>query len=265
MITDWDDAYSNGAYIDDADAIAAGWAERAARTLAQRDPETVSTGPGERQCFDLYRPEQAVQGLTIVIHGGYWMAFSGRDFAHLIEGPLARGQAVAALTYTLTPEARVAEITAEVARAIEAAAARVDGPIRLIGHSAGGHLATRMLCEGCLPPEVCGRIERVVSVSGLHDLRPLRRTRMNEALRLDESEAVAESPALLVPMAGVRVTCVVGADERPEFVRQSALLANIWTGLGVETRAVELAGENHFSIIAGLEQPDGALTRLLLD
>lgn len=265
MITDWDDAYSNGAYIDDADAIVAGWAERAAQTLARRAPEVVSTGPGARQCFDLYRPEQAVQGLTIVIHGGYWMAFSGRDFAHLVEGPLARGQAVAALTYTLAPEARVAEISMEVARAVEAAAAHVDGPIRLIGHSAGGHLAMRMLCEGCLPPELCARIAQVVSVSGVHDLRPLRRTRMNGTLCLDEREAMTESPALLGPVVGARVTCVVGADERPEFVRQSALLANIWKGLGVDTRAVELAGENHFSIIAGLEQPDGALTRILLD
>ncbi|MEJ6389878.1 alpha/beta hydrolase [Gymnodinialimonas ulvae] len=265
MITDWDDAYANGAYIADAEVIVAGWAERAAETRARHASEAVSTGPGARQFFDLYRPEQAEQGLTIVIHGGYWMAFSGRDFAHLVEGPLARGQAVAALSYTLTPEARVSEITAEVARAVEAAATRVPGPIRLIGHSAGGHLAMRMVCDGCLPPEVSARIERAVSISGLHDLRPLRRTAMNETLRLSEAEAVAESPALLPPIEGARVHCVVGAEERPEFRRQTALLPNIWTGMGADAHAITLSGETHFSIIGGLEQPDGALTRLLLD
>ena len=265
MITDWDDAYSNGAHIADADAIVAAWSKRAEATRSRRVSEMVSTGPGKRQFFDLYRPEQAEQGLTILIHGGYWMAFSGRDFAHLVEGPLARGQAVAALSYTLTPEARVADITAEVARAVEAAAARVRGPIRLIGHSAGGHLAMRMLCKGCLSPQVGARIERGVSISGLHDLRPLLRTRMNETLRLSEAEAVAESPALLSPIDGVSLSCVVGADERPEFRRQTALLANIWTGLGANARVIEVSGENHFSIIAGLEKADGALTRILLD
>jgi hypothetical protein len=88
---------------------------------------------------------------------------------------------------------------------------------------------------------------------------------MNETLRLSEAEAVAESPALLSPIDGVSLSCVVGADERPEFRRQTALLANIWTGLGANARVIEVSGENHFSIIAGLEKADGALTRILLD
>lgn len=262
MITDWDDAYANGAHIPGADAIVAGWAKRAEATRAKHAAEEISTGPGARQSFDLYG---AGDTLSIVVHGGYWMAFSGRDFAHLVEGPLARGQAVAALTYTLAPESRIADITMEVARAVEVAAARVSGPIRLIGHSAGGHLVTRMLCAGVLSREVLDRIAHVVSISGVHDLRPLLKTKMNETLRLTETEAALESPALLSPIPGLRLSCVVGAEERPEFRRQSALLANIWTGLGIETHAIELAGENHFSIIEGLERPDGALTRLLLD
>lgn len=265
MITDWDDAYANGAYIADADAIVDGWKERAAATRARHSPQTIRTGRESRQFLDLYGPEHPSSGLTIIVHGGYWMAFSGRDFAHLVEGPLAAGQSVAALTYTLAPEARIAEITGEIVHAVRVAAERIAGPIRLIGHSAGGHLVTRMVCEGALPPDIAARIVHVVSISGVHDLRPLLRTRMNETLRLTREEAIHESPALLAPIHGARVTCVVGAEERPEFRRQNALLANIWTGLGVETRAVELPGENHFSIIAGMESRDGALTRLLLE
>jgi acetyl esterase/lipase len=265
MITDWDDAYANGAYIADADAIVAGWAERAEATRARHRAEEVSTGSGARQFFDLYGDVRGAEGLTIIVHGGYWKAFSGRAFAHLVEGPLARKQAVAAVTYTLAPEARIAEITQEVARAVAVAAAKVAGPIRLIGHSAGGHLVTRMLCEGVLARDVVERIDHVVSVSGVHDLRPLLRTEMNETFGMSMEEAAQESPALLVPVRGVRLTCVVGSEERPEFRRQSALLANIWTGLGVAARNVELAGEDHFTIIAGLEAPEGALTKILLD
>ena len=193
------------------------------------------------------------------------MAFSGRDFAHLVQGPLASGQVVAALTYTLAPEAKIPEITREVVLGVTAAARAVPGPIRLIGHSAGGHLVTRMLCDGVLPREIADRIVHVVSISGVHDLRPLLRTEMNQTLRLTEAEAAAESPALLRPLPGARLTCVVGAEERPEFRRQNALLANVWTGLGADTQAIELQGENHFSVIAGLETADGSLTKVLLD
>ena len=76
---------------------------------------------------------------------------------------------------------------------------------------------------------------------------------------LDAAEAAAESPALLTPREGVRVTCWVGAAERPEFVRQNALLANVWTGLGAEMSVHEAVGEHHFDVIDGLAAPDGEL------
>ena len=262
--TDWDDAYANGAYIDGVDEIVAGWARRSDGLRAAQVAEVLQIGTGERPVVDLYRPDGPAQGLSVIVHGGYWMAFSGRDFAHLAAGPLARGQVVAMVSYTLAPEASISQITREVAAAVTAAAGCVDGPIRLAGHSAGGHLVTRMICEGVLPDEVAERIVHVMSISGLHDLRPLRQTAMNHTLGLTETEAISESPALLNPRAGARVSCVVGADERPEFRRQNALLANIWHGLGAETSAVELAGEHHFSVIAGLEHPDGHLTEILL-
>ena len=87
---------------------------------------------------------------------------------------------------------------------------------------------------------------------------------MNTELRIDEAEALVESPALLEPMQDVCVTCWVGSAERPEFVRQNALLANIWTGLGAKTRTIEEQGRHHFDVIDGLADPDHQLTRTLL-
>lgn len=255
QITDWDDAYANGAYIDGADDIVAGWASRAAMMV----PDEVLPG------VDLFLPKNIPEGLTVIVHGGYWMAFSGGDFAHLAAGPRAAGQAVAMVSYPLAPTARIAEITLAVSQAVVMAAQRVDGPIYLTGHSAGGHLVSRMMCEGVLPDDVAARVVHVLSISGVHDLRPLLRTQMNETLQITQSEAILESPALLRSRANTRLTCVVGAQERPEFRRQNALLANIWQGLGADTKAVEMPEENHFSIIAGLESPAGSLTRLLLD
>jgi hypothetical protein len=265
QITDWDDAYQNGAYIPGADQIAAGWADRADRLRSTHPAQELRYGDGARQFLDLFRPETAEQGLTVFVHGGYWHEFAGRDFAHLAAGPFATGQAVAVVTYTLAPDARLSQITREVALAVTVAAQTVPGPIRLAGHSAGGHLVSRMGCKGVLHDAVAGRIAHILSISGVHDLRPLLRTMMNEVLCLDAEEAVRESPALLTPRAGLRITCAVGGDERPEFLRQNDLLANIWTGLGADTQCVHLPRENHFSVVAGLETPDGDLTRLLLD
>jgi acetyl esterase/lipase len=225
----------------------------------------LAYGPDPRQFVDLYRPEGAAKGLFVFVHGGYWHLRNGRDFSYLGAGPLARGCAVAIVNYRLAPQVRIRQITEDVRDALRATAAAVDGPVYLAGHSAGGHLVSRMGCQGVLEEELAARIVRILSISGLHDLRPLLRVKMNEALRLDAEEAAAESPALLLPLEGLEIACVVGANELPELVRQTDLLANIWRGLAAETRAIHMPGLHHFDVIDSLALPDGALTRMLLD
>lgn len=269
MKTDWDDAYANGAYIAGAAAFPPKWTEMAAAFRAEigaRAEVSLPYGERDRQQFDLFEPAGEAKGLCVFVHGGYWRAFDRSLWSHLAAGPLARGWAVAMPSYTLAPNARISEITDEIGAAISAAASMVAGPIRLTGHSAGGHLVTRMLCENApLDEEIATRIANTVSISGVHDLRPLLETALNNDLQLDATEAAAESPALLVPRQGVRLTCWVGTEERPEFVRQNALLANVWTGLGVDTACVEEGGKHHFDVIDGLSDPSSPLCAALLD
>ncbi|MDU6244002.1 MAG: alpha/beta hydrolase, partial [Bradyrhizobium sp.] len=108
------------------------------------------------------------------------------------------------------------------------------------------------------------RITSVVSISGLHDLRPLQRTAMNETLRIDDATALRESPALLAPIEGARVTAWVGGAERNEFRRQAQLLANIWTGLGASTAYVEAPDRHHFDVIDELAEPESGLVGALV-
>lgn len=271
QITDWSGAYANGVNIPGGDRWPAAWVEPAAtfrdRLIATgRARIDLAYGPAPRQRFDLFLPEGAPKGLVVFVHGGFWMALDKSFWSHLASGPLARGYAVAMPSYTLAPESRIAGITAETGSAITAVAGMVDGPVLLTGHSAGGHLVSRMITTTSpLPPAVLARIRNVVSISGLHDLRPLMGAGMNVTLHIDEAEALAESPALLRPIADARITCWVGSAERSEFVRQNALLANIWTGLGARTRTVVEPDRHHFNIIDGLTDPDHPLTRTLLD
>ena len=261
---DWDDAYAHAAHIPGSADYPPRWETAAAAFRAGLGDraERVTYGPAERQTLWLFRPACEAAGLCVFVHGGYWMRFDPTHWSHLAAGALARDWAVAMPGYTLCPEARIPEITREVGQAIALASEQVAGPIRLAGHSAGGHLVTRMIsADTPLPDAVSGRIVNTVSISGVHDLRPLMRTAMNETLQLDEETAWAESPALLRPLDGARLTCWVGADERPEFIRQNALLANIWTGLGAETQEVVEPGRHHFDVIEGLEAPDSPLMR----
>jgi acetyl esterase/lipase len=269
-VLDWDDAYANSANIAGSDRWPGLWIDAArafrdTRSAAGRAKLDLAYGERPRNRFDLFLPDAAPKGLVVFIHGGYWMAFDKSAWSHLAAGAIDSGYAVAMPSYTLCPEARIADIGREVGAAIEIAARLVQGPIMLTGHSAGGHLASRMICaDAPLPGPVQNRIRNVVSISGLHDLRPLMKARMNETLRLDEAEAVAESPALLRPMENARLTCWVGGGERGEFLRQNALLANIWTGLGAATACVVEPDRHHYSVIDGLADAGHALTRTLL-
>ena len=255
---DWEEAFANADRIDGGQRFPDVWNARASAFRARAAGELdIRYGPHERHAFDLFLPGGTPRGLAVIVHGGYWLSFDKSSWSDLAEGPLAHGWAVAVPSYRLAPAARVFQITQDVGNAIVSAAARINGPIRLAGHSAGGHLVVRQVSETTpLPPAVSNRIERVVSISGLHDLRPLRLNSMNNALHLDQAEAVAESPALIAPAGGANVTAWVGARERPEFLRQAALLSEAW-----DCPLLADPGRHHFDVIDGLKDPDHLLCR----
>ena len=264
---DLDDAYENSAYIPGAASWLQGLPDRAASFRASQPDAMLNQpyGKSERQRYDLFTPEgglDAARGLLAIVHGGYWMALSKDDFSYLAAGPLARGWTVAMIGYTLAPQARIAEITTEIAAATNAMAKLGNGPLRLAGHSAGGHLVARMICQDvALSDQAAQRLDRVVSVSGLYDLRPLRRLAKNETWQLDDAEAATESPVMQIPREGIELACIAGADERPEFIRQNALLPLAWQGLGTPAYSRLLAGDHHFSVIDHLANMDSDVCR----
>ncbi|MFP3943910.1 MAG: alpha/beta hydrolase [Alphaproteobacteria bacterium] len=264
---DWDDAYANSAYIPGAEEIAAAWPRDAAAFRNSANGEyDIPYGAAERERYDLFLPKSEPRGLFVFIHGGYWMAFGKSDWSHLAAGAVARGWAAMLPGYALCPQTTIGGISAQIGAALGHAAARIAGPLVISGHSAGGHLAARMVCENApIDPAVRKRIVHMLGISGIYDLRPLMRTAMNDTLRLTEAEARRESPALLEPVKGPRVTVWAGAEERPEFRRQTALLAEAWSRRGMSVRHVEAPGCHHFNVIAPLSEGDSNLTDAALD
>jgi arylformamidase len=259
-----DIAYANADFIPNAADYIDTWVD-AAREFRETEAAigrarlNAAYGAHEREKLDLFHPAGRAQGLVVFVHGGYWHKFDRSYWSHFARGCTARGFAVAMPSYPLAPEARITQITRSIARAVEKAASYVKGPIYLTGHSAGGHLVARMLCRDvAMQTEVRNRIARVVPISPLADLRPFLETTMNQSLKLNEAEAIAESPVDHDPLP-VPVTTWVGAEERPVFLDQARWLSEAWH------RDMRIApGRHHFDILDDLEHPDSPLVRSIL-
>lgn len=265
----WDDAYDNRKSVPEFPHYLERWTAQAQAfrdemVLQSRCELSLSYGEAERNVADLFLPETTPKGLVIYVHGGYWRSLDKSYWSHLAKGALAQGFAVGVPSYTLAPQARIIRIVEEIASAIEVLGTRVPGEIRLIGHSAGGHLVARMLCnDSALSARCQNRIIHTVAVSGVFDLEHLPKTAMNDDLRLDDEEIQSQSPARLRPRTGVSITCLVGADELPEFQRQNGLL-NTWRDAGAQVDTIVSEGKNHFSVVEPLELANSELLQALL-
>ena len=55
------------------------------------------------------------------------------------------------------------------------------------------------------------------------------------------------------------------AEPGSEYLRQSRTLARHWGAAGVAARCHEVPGANHFTVIAGLANPDDPLVDMLVE
>ena len=264
---DYDAEYNNRARVPDHPAVIEGWARDAAayRDSMQGRFETLRYGASERQAIDVFEPDHGSASATVMfIHGGYWQSMDRSMFSHLARGPNAHGVRVAVPGYDLCPQVRVGDIVEQIRQACLRLAER--GSLVVAGHSAGGHLAACMLATdwttlGAAP----NLVPAAYAISGLFDLKPLVATFVNQALEMSETEAERLSPIGWPAPIGRRIDAVVGGDESSEYLRQSRTLAERWGEAGVRTRYEAVAGQNHFTVIAALADPDSAMTQRLVE
>ncbi len=266
--------YNNRAAVPDHGAWFARWGELSKAAYAgERVLRELRYGPGPKETLDLFLPRGAARGTFLFLHGGYWRSLD-KDVHAFVAPPLtARGIAVAVANYDLCPQVKIATIVEETARAVawlvregpkHGAAA---SPLVVGGHSAGGHLAAMMLArdwrrDGFAACPVAGAL----SLSGVHDLRPLVDFSYNVDLRLDDAEAARLSPALLPPACGAPLVIAVGGDETGEFLRQSAHMWDAWPRnrpAGMRGPLV-VPGKHHFDVVLEHASADSALTRATL-
>ena len=226
-------------------------------------------------------PPQGGWPVLLFIHGGYWRALDKADHSFLAPPFVTQGVCVVVPNYALCPAVGISHITRQMVDAVvwvHRHVAELGGNpqrITVVGHSAGGQLVGMLLATDWLAVgRQCGfempaqPLKHGVSISGLFDMEPIRKTPFLADLGLSPDEAASQSPALLPTPSNKgqrgRLTTVVGGDESDEFKRQNRLIQQSW---GADTVSIceELPGLNHFSVVEELVRPGSRLNVLIWD
>ena len=256
--------------------ISARW--QAASALVQRIDSwrrDVRYGDGPDGTLDLYPTPHAKAPVLVFIHGGYWRSSDKSLHGFIAPSFTSEGAMVVVPNYALCPAVGIEHIVLQMTRALawvhRNAALYGGDPSRIVvaGHSAGGHLASMMLCcrwkevDASLPAQL---MAGALAISGVFDLEPLRHAPfLKDDVQLTPAGVKRLSSAFF-PRPRRPLMVVVGAQESTEFQRQAALIRDQWGPTSVPV-CEAIAGADHYSILHGLADPAGrvhALARTLL-
>ncbi len=249
--------------VDDIAPILARYAEMSADAKRSLDAITdIPFGTKADEVFDLF-PADAGAPVFVFLHGGYWRLLSKDESCFFAECFVSHGIAVAAVNYSLAPQATLDEIVRQVRAAIgriwhDAERFGIDRErIHVGGSSAGGHLVGMLLADGWhaqvgVPTNV---IAGAVSASGLFDLEPVRLCHPNEWLQLDAEAAERNSPIHHIPQSGCPLLLTWAGSDTQEFKRQSRAYGRAWERAALPLTAFETPDRNHFDIILDLADP----------
>jgi arylformamidase len=253
-----DRAYDNSAAFADVPLWRSRWQQRTANLLLPSDSVLdLHYGGDVRQVIDVFPVGRPGAPTALFFHGGFWTRNGKETFRFLLSALHRIGLNAAFAGYRLAPvhdmDVIVADATAATGwlQAKLGALGLAEGPLILIGWSAGAHLIAIQMGH----PGIAGGL----AISGIYDLEPMRLAGLNEILRLDAGSAERNSPQFLPPAASAPLTIAYGVDELPEFQRQSTACYEAWAAAGLPVRLLPVPGRHHHSVLDELYEPDGRL------
>lgn len=260
-----EDQYNNRARVPEHPQHFERWARESAHVRRTQPCKLdIPYGPTAGQTLDVFPSDHQRAPVVVFIHGGYWRSLDKSDHSFIAPSLTAQGACVVVVNYDLCPAVSLPEIAMQMVRALAwtwrhiAAHGGDARRISVAGHSAGGHLAAMLLAcyfndfDRSLPSDL---LTRALSISGLFDLEPLRRTpSLQASLQLTPEDARRCSPALFAPPRLGQLSSVVGGKESMEFLRHNELIRQAWGHSRVPV-CEALPGLNHFSILEAMTQP----------
>jgi arylformamidase len=258
---DLDLGLNNGVAVAGSGDMVAGWERRSANMRAQyAEHLDIRYGPRERNRIDFFKASE--KGPTLLfIHGGYWQMRAKEVFAVVGGGAMAHGINVAAIGYTLAPDATLGQIVAEIHRGLDFLAEKLPAlggdPNRIVvsGWSAGGHLTAMALSNP--------HVKAGVAISGIYDLEPIRHSYLNVKLGLDEAMSRRNSPMMQAGGPMKPLSLVAGSAELPLLRKQTADFAGHRAKFGLPVTYEEIPGADHFTIMNEMMSPTGRITTLI--
>ena len=262
----FDSQYNNRARIPEHPAILQYWSDASAHARERHeDMRELAYGADASERLDLFPAAGVTSGAPVLVylHGGYWRALDKRDQSFIAPPFVAAGAMVVVPNYALCPAVSIEHIALQLVQALawahRHAAEHGGDPARIVvaGHSAGGHLAAMLLaCDwrAVAPDLPADLVKAALAISGLYELEPLRHAPfLAPDLKLTAASARRLSPALMAAPAGALVA-VVGGDESEEFLRQSALIEQVW-GRHTVLASERVAQRHHMNVLHELADP----------
>ncbi|MGA1837277.1 alpha/beta hydrolase [Herbiconiux sp. 11R-BC] len=228
---------------------------------ARRPDRTESYGPLPDQVIDRFEPDAvpapagSPRPLVVLLHGGFWRQRYDRTHLHpLAEGLAASGFRVAVPEYRRVGGAGGFPATFDdVVAALRTLRAGEPGPLAVVGHSAGGHLA---VWSQAVAGDGRARAERVVSLAGVLDLAEAHRLGLSsgavgELLGAGTpgfDERLAGTDPMVLPWPGSRgvATVLLHGDADEEV---PAELSIRYAARHPGTELHTLAGVGHYELI----------------
>ncbi len=269
-----DREYNNRAKIPNAAEQAEDWMRRGAeaRDMLSCDLD-IPYGTLHRQSLDIFPAAKQGAPVMIFIHGGYWHS-RDKTLGHFLAPTfVAADVTLVCLGYRLCPEVTVADVLSDVRAGATWVAENIGARggdtarLHLAGHSAGGHLTAMLAGPLGLPG---GMIKSACTISGLHDLEPIRLCYLNEHLNLTEADVPGLSPIALAqglaPGSAALPPLIVttGGAEGREYLRQRDELVDALRTAGQPVRVVDQPGGDHFSACTALGDPNSELCQTVL-
>ncbi|XP_064649485.1 kynurenine formamidase-like [Lineus longissimus] len=232
----------------------------------------IKYGNRERERLDIFVSDSlpADAPVFVFVHGGYWIHEDYTSYALMVPNLTSAGTVVVVVEYSLAPEVKLEDQVEQVQRAVayvcEWAKQRGSRGVYVSGHSAGGHLTAMCMTQ---PHDSYHIIKGVIPMSGIYDVRPITYTSVADTMPLTEEYAWEQSPmkqikAVIEGCRDKKVLVLLGGDESPEFKRQSHEFNKSLTDGGITSQYVELAGEDHFSLIESMCKRESALSVAVL-
>jgi arylformamidase len=251
-----DDQYEQRVWVPHADQIIKRYAEMSDAVRKRLgEPRVQRYGPTPPETLDLYGSGKQA---FVFVHGGAWKRQSSREQGFLAEPIVQAGATYIALNFALLPTVTMAEMVAQVCRALEWIRKNLSDDIALCGHSSGGHLAACALIK-------TNFVRRAMVVSGIYDLLPVRLSARNDYVRVDDRSEHEYSPIRHVAKIKCPVTVGWAEKESAEFVRQSKQFAAALRAAGKLSESLEGESLNHFEILETMADPRSPLGRAALN